>query len=191
MGNIWLLQESGDQNTEGRTSIRDILNIPPPPPTPSEISSSSTLLRMAANDRFDEWVTDPRNSDRGRRARRTGGRAWNAIRAARKICRSGRARLQHMARRAGGAVRRVFQGAAYRVTGGGGGVFRQTRVRNATLDRPAEQRAGGVRPESIAELELAMASVGLVIPESMALGQQRPRTRPALRRRDRRSNLRA
>lgn len=182
MGNIRTLQREGDKNTEGRTSIRDILTTPQPPSTPSAVSSASTLVGIANRDPLELFLAPGNALDAGR-PRRTRGRGSNAILVARNIFRVGGG-LQQMAGRAGRSIRRVFRGAVHRVTGGGG-VFRQTQVGSATLDRPAEQQVGGGR-NSIVELQMAMASVGLVIPEWMALEQRRPR----LRRRASRDNWR-
>lgn len=183
MGSIRTFQREGDKNAEGRTSIRDILTTPQPPPTPSPVPSSSTLAGIANRSSAGIALAPGVAPDAGRPGR-TGGRGSNALRAARNIFRGGGG-LQNMARRAGRSIRRVFRGAVRRATGGGG-VFRQSRMGSATVDRPAGQQVGGGR-DSMLRLQLAMASVGLVIPQWMAMDQHR---RPTLRRRVALDNLR-
>lgn len=77
------------------------------------------------------------------------------MRAARDAFR-GRNGLRSMARRAGRSIRRVFRGAVRRVTGGN----RQTRMGNATVQRPEEQQDGRGQA-SVDELQRAMASMGV------------------------------
>lgn len=153
--NLRMYQVDGDQNTEGRTSIRDILSTPIPP---SSMSTSSTLQNLVREapvrwtgsgwGAFDE-VAAP-----GAPRRRTARRGRNAIRAVRNVF-GGGGGLRNMARRAGRSIRRVFGGAVGRVAGGS----RQTRLGNATVDRPEEQRVGR-RQTSIGDLQRAMASMG-------------------------------
>lgn len=66
VGNIGIFQQDGDQNTEGRTSIRDILTTPPPPPSPaptparpSRGRTSSTLAQIAAGEDPGGWILGP------------------------------------------------------------------------------------------------------------------------------------
>lgn len=159
VGNLSIYQNDGDENTEGRTSISDILATPPPPPTPSTISTSSTLAGLARlageipRSRLVRWSSSMGLP--GEPRRRTGGRVGDRIRirAARDAFRAGHG-LRNMAQRAGRSIRRVFRGAVRRVTGEN----RQTRLGNATLQRPEEQqdRRGQV---SVEELQRAMASM--------------------------------
>lgn len=154
MGNLRIYQNEGDRNTEGRTSIRDILTTPPPP---SSTSASSTLAGIA-RDAPMRWTSsgwgafDAEGEPGGPSRRRE--RARKALRRARNIF-GGGGRLQYMARRAGWSIRRVFRGAVTRVTGG----LRQTRLGNATVDRPEEQQVGR-RQVSVDELQRGMASLG-------------------------------
>lgn len=154
MGNLRIYQNEGDRNTEGRTSIRDILTTPPQPSSPS---SSSTLAGIARHAPV-RWTNsgwgayDAEGHPGG--PSRTRERGRNALRRARNVF-GGGGRLQHMARRAGRSIRRVFRGAVSRVTGG----LRQTRLGNATVDRPEEQQVGR-RQVSVDELQRGMASMG-------------------------------
>lgn len=155
MGNLRIYQNEGYRNTEGRTSIRDILTTPPPP------SSSSTLAGIA-RDAPMRWTNsggwgayDAEGNPGG--PSRTRQRGRNALRRARNVF-GGGGRLQYMARRAGRSIRRVFLGAVSRVTRVTGGL-RQTRLGNATVDRPEEQQVGR-RQVSVGEVQRGMASLG-------------------------------
>lgn len=173
MGNIRQFQMEGDNNTEGRTSIRDILTTPPPPPSispsPPAASSSSVLAGVAGGDPAQLFFGPGFAADAGNPRQQRPGTGRNAIRAVRNVFRGG-GRVPTMARRAGRSIRRVFRGAVQRVTGGGD--LRQTQIGSATIVRPAAQQVRS-RESSMAELQRAMASVGLVIPQNMALNRQR------------------
>lgn len=172
LGNVRLFQIEGDNNTEGRTSIKDILSTPPPPPSippsPPAASSSSIMAGIAGGDPADLFFGP--GAPNARNPRQRPGRGRNAIRAVRNGFRGGGG-LPTMARRAGRSIRRVFRGAVQRVTGGGD--LRQTQIGSATIVRPAAQQARG-RESSMTELQRRMAAVGLVIPQRMALDRQRP-----------------
>lgn len=173
MGNIRQFQIEGDNNTEGRTSIRDILTTPPPPPSippsPNAASSSSILAGVAGGDPAQVFFGPGFAADAGNPRQQRPGRSRDAIRAVRNVFRGGGG-LPTIARRAGRNIRRVFRGAVRRVTGAP--ELRQTQIGSATIVRPAAQQTRS-RESSMAELQRAMASVGLVIPQSMALDRQR------------------
>ncbi|KAG6362516.1 hypothetical protein INS49_007608 [Diaporthe citri] len=156
VGNLGIYQNDGDQNTQGRTSISDILAMPPPPSTPSAVTTSSTLAglaRGAGDVRRLVRYTSPGLDIPGELRRRTA-RVRNRVRATRDAFRAGPG-VRGMARRAGRSIRRVFRGAVGRVTGGN----RQTRLGSATLQRPVEQQDGRGQA-SVEELQRAMASMG-------------------------------
>lgn len=172
MGNLRIYQAEGDDNTEGRTSISEILATPPPPPTPSTISTSSTLVQIAADpfgvvravrSRPVRWSSagwgayDGGDDLPGSPGRRRTGRGRNAIRAARNAFRR-EGGLRTMARRARRGIQRVFRGAVRRVTGGNMG-NRQPMLGSATLQRPVVQRDGR-REASMAGLQRDFAAMG-------------------------------
>lgn len=173
LGSIRMFQMEGDNNTEGRTSIKDILSTPPPPPSippsPPAASPPSILAGLASRDPSDLFFGPGPAADAGSPRQQRPGRGRNAIHAVRDVFMGGGG-LPTMARRAGRSIRRVFRGAVRRVTGAP--ELRQTQIGSATIVRPAAQQPRG-RESSMAELQRAMASVGLVIPQSMALDRQR------------------
>lgn len=199
VGNIGTFQRDGDPNTEGRTSIRDILTTPPPPPTPPQPSrgpTSSTLARIAQGEDPGAWILGPAAAAAIQHVRWTssgwqgfdagiegaggagqpppvsGTRRSDLRNAARNVFRTGPGGgLRNLAARAGRGIRRVFNGAVRRVTGSRRS-HRQSQLGSATVSRPADQQADRGR-STMTNLQFAMAAMGVVVPGNMGWVRRR------------------
>lgn len=155
MENLRIYGRDGDNNTEGRTSIRDILAEPPAPPTPSILSQFPVGAgRFPQPLRFDTGDREIFDAGLVRIAAGQIPGAGDGVDAARNGPRGGR--LRNLARRAGQSIKRVFRGAVSRVTRGNN----QARGGNATVQRQGRDPR---RQSSMTALRSAMAGMAMAM----------------------------